>query len=37
MKPESGDPKALPALSMGVTLSRDVHGHLVALIPASGP
>ncbi|OYV06165.1 MAG: peptide chain release factor 3 [Verrucomicrobiales bacterium VVV1] len=34
MKPESGDPKALPALSMGVTLSRDVHGHLVALIPS---
>ncbi|HEY8990608.1 MAG TPA: peptide chain release factor 3, partial [Luteolibacter sp.] len=34
MKPKNGDPKALPAMSMGVTLARDQHGALVALIPS---
>jgi peptide chain release factor 3 len=35
MKPKSPDTSAdaLPALSMGVTLARDIHGALVALIP----
>jgi len=34
MKPKNGDPKALPAMSMGVTMARDQHGALVALIPS---
>lgn len=35
MKPKSSEAPAdsLPALSMGVTLARDIHGALVALIP----
>jgi peptide chain release factor 3 len=35
MKPKSSEASAgtLPALSMGVTLARDIHGALVALIP----
>jgi peptide chain release factor 3 len=34
MKPKSGDPKAMPAMSMGINLARDQHGALVALIPS---
>jgi len=34
MKPKNGDPKAMPAMSMGINLARDQHGALVALIPS---